>query len=223
MTINVAELQMTTGLTRDEAITLRILMRSINIENPRIADVGSWKGFSCAILASEAQHCGGNVVAVDHWKGNSDTWNIPVAETEDICAIFKHNMEVLGYTDIVHILSMTSSQALKILQDASFSLVFLDADHRYTPVKEDIEGWWKKLQVGGILCGHDCEAYYPNLPEEARQLIDKHLENDYIEGIGCHPGVIRAVYDHFGDNFSLMGRIWHVKKGDISHDDIRGT
>ena len=35
------------------------------------------------------------------------------------------------------------------------NLVFIDADHGYNAVYNDIKGWWPKIPVGGILCGHD--------------------------------------------------------------------
>jgi hypothetical protein len=36
-----------------------------------------------------------------------------------------------------------------------FDFVYIDSDHRYATVKEDLEPYFKKLKVGGLLCGDD--------------------------------------------------------------------
>ena len=36
-----------------------------------------------------------------------------------------------------------------------FDFVYIDSDHRYATVKEDFEPYFKKLKVGGLLCGDD--------------------------------------------------------------------
>lgn len=38
-------------------------------------------------------------------------------------------------------------------------LVFIDADHRYGSVKEDIAAWTPHVKPGGILCGHDYVSF----------------------------------------------------------------
>jgi hypothetical protein len=53
------------------------------------------------------------------------------------------------------IMHMPSTLAAEMLQDESFDFVFLDADHSYKAVKEDIEAWGPKVRPGGWLCGHD--------------------------------------------------------------------
>ncbi len=213
MTINVAALKMTTGLTRNEALALIFLIRKVNIEKPWVADVGTWKGFSCAILGSEIKHRGGNIIAVDHWKGNVGTWNLKVVEVEDICSTFQHNMKVLGLDDIVHVFSMPSSQAVNCVQDGSFALVFLDADHRYQQFMEDLKNWYPKVKTGGILCGHDRERYYSQVTSTDRELIDSHLTEDFIDGF-CHPGVVKGLYDFFHDDYLIVKdtRIWFKER-----------
>lgn len=33
--------------------------------------------------------------------------------------------------------------------------VWIDANHRYEYVKRDLELYWPKIKIGGIMCGHD--------------------------------------------------------------------
>lgn len=51
--------------------------------------------------------------------------------------------------------------------------IFIDANHEYEFVKNDIELYWPKIKPGGFLCGHDYS--------------------------GGHPGVTKAVDEFFGN------------------------
>tara|TARA_R110001592_G_scaffold238122_1_gene497442 strand:+ start:79 stop:651 length:573 start_codon:yes stop_codon:yes gene_type:complete len=55
--------------------------------------------------------------------------------------------------------------------DNSIDFVYLDADHKYEPVKEEIEAWFPKVKQGGILAGHD------------------YTERSHIEEFGVIPAV----------------------------------
>jgi hypothetical protein len=53
------------------------------------------------------------------------------------------------------IMRMTSKEAAATVPDGSLDFVYIDAQHHYSAVKEDIELWWPKLTAKGLLCGHD--------------------------------------------------------------------
>lgn len=55
----------------------------------------------------------------------------------------------------VALMRMDSISAAKYIADGSLDLVFIDADHLYEGVKNDIIAWMPKVRTGGILCGHD--------------------------------------------------------------------
>lgn len=48
-----------------------------------------------------------------------------------------------------------SVEASKWIQDESLDFVFIDGNHKYEFVKEDIETWYPKVRKGGIVSGHD--------------------------------------------------------------------
>jgi predicted O-methyltransferase YrrM len=81
-----------------------------------------------------------------------------------------------------------SVEAAALVPDGDLDFVFIDADHQYEPVKEDIEAWYPKVRNGGIVAGHDYSVH--------------------------HKGVIRAVQERFGDRHKLArGKVWWVRKG----------
>ena len=50
---------------------------------------------------------------------------------------------------------MTSVKAAEAFSPDSVDLAFIDGDHRYEPVRDDLVAWWPKLRAGGIFCGDD--------------------------------------------------------------------
>ena len=58
------------------------------------------------------------------------------------------------------------------IPDCSADLIFIDADHRYEAVRQDIIKFTPKLRPGGILCGHDID--YPGVNRAVNELIPDH-------------------------------------------------
>lgn len=48
-----------------------------------------------------------------------------------------------------------SMDAVKMFPDESLDFVFIDANHDFEHITEDIAQWGKKVRVGGIISGHD--------------------------------------------------------------------
>jgi len=180
-----------------------------------IAEVGSWKGMSTSVLAKAIRDYNGKVFTIDHWMGSKRVPHHKVAKIVDIYSIFKRNMIALGVWDIIYPLVMDSQTAAQIFADGILDLVFIDADHRYECIKEDISYWLPKLKNGGILCGHDCEGYYSKYPREIQEMIDEHLEDDYIPNV-CHPGIVKALHDYFQEKYSIIpnSMVWYYVKKD---------
>lgn len=55
----------------------------------------------------------------------------------------------------VKFITKTSIEASKDFPDNYFDLVYIDAEHTYNSVKEDIEVWTPKVKEWGIIAGHD--------------------------------------------------------------------
>jgi hypothetical protein len=49
----------------------------------------------------------------------------------------------------------TSMEVVQDFGDETLDFAYIDGDHSYQAVKTDLEGWWPKLKLGGVLAGHD--------------------------------------------------------------------
>lgn len=208
-----------TGLDIRESVTdaegeaLTKLAESVAREGMLIAEVGSWKGFSTAYLASVAKAHHGLVLAVDHWRGNVGTWNEPVAKSQDVFAIFRQNMKALGFEDIVIPWVTDSKNVSYFLQTPILDLVFIDADHRATPFNTDLSIWLQTVRQDGILCGHDCEAKYSALSQPEQDFILQYIEQDFVGG--KHYGIIWTLYKVFKDRYDKIPDtlLWCWRRG----------
>jgi hypothetical protein len=57
-----------------------------------------------------------------------------------------------------HIIRELSMDAVKQFKDGSLDFVFIDANHKFDYVIQDLIEWTKKVKVGGVVSGDD---YYP--------------------------------------------------------------
>lgn len=86
------------------------------------------------------------------WKGKLlcvDIWEI-----EDDYAEAKKLLR-----DNATLIKDTSVEASKTIKDLSLDFVYIDADHHYNNVLEDLYAWYPKVRKGGIISGHDYCRY----------------------------------------------------------------
>ncbi len=53
------------------------------------------------------------------------------------------------------LLRKTSVNGAEIINDGYFDIVYIDGDHTYDAVRNDLDAWSSKVRPGGILCGDD--------------------------------------------------------------------
>lgn len=79
---------------------------------------------------------------------------------DELYLFTKKRLSKLG--NIVNFIREDSKDALKYIDDESVDIIFIDAEHSYNGVKNDIKNWIKKVKKGGIISGHDYD--HPNFP-----------------------------------------------------------
>lgn len=122
-------------------------------EGGRIVEVGCWKGASTMFLTLEAIKKKISVFAVDTWLGSVEHKEIDDVKNNKLFGIFLRNM--MPVVDHISVIRLSSVQASRAFDDESLDAVFIDADHSYQAVKDDINCWLPKVKKSGILAGHD--------------------------------------------------------------------
>lgn len=62
---------------------------------------------------------------------------------------------VARFKDRAHVMRMFSHEAAPHFADGSLGCAYLDGNHAYKNVRQDIDLWLPKVKSGGIIAGHD--------------------------------------------------------------------
>jgi predicted O-methyltransferase YrrM len=120
----------------------------------KVVEIGSWKGRSTvAICEALKQKNHINLYAVDTFAGDpeilKDGYQI---ENDEVYEEFQKNTADYPFLTTIR---TTSAEASQQFEDESLDWIFIDADHSYDAVCNDVRFWFRKLKYGGILSGHD--------------------------------------------------------------------
>jgi len=145
------------------------------LDGGHLVEIGAWKGKSTAFLAKLIKDSGKdfNLDVVDTFKGSkSEGYD----GEESVFEEFVRNLTRLDLMEYLVAHVMESTQAAEMYSDESLDFVFIDADHSYESVREDIECWYPKVKKGGIIAGHDYIDIFPGVEEAVREMFDTRYE-----------------------------------------------
>ena len=117
-------------------------------------EVGVFRGHFAGELLAHWR--GQQLILVDPWRHLEDyldSWNLSDAEME---RNYRITLETLSrFQERIRILRMRSEEAAPLIPDDSCDFIYIDANHAYEAVKRDLQLWFPKLRVGGVMSGHD--------------------------------------------------------------------
>jgi hypothetical protein len=142
-----------------------------------ICELGVWRGRSLCSIADIIRKKKLNVIAVDTFHGTLNEGDMhEFAIHNDMQADFENNLKRFGISAKIY--ATTTNEASELVKD-KIDLLFIDADHSYETVKEDIERWCSKVRC--FIAGHDFNTW---------------------------DGVTKAVLERYKDVKSL-GSVWY--------------
>ncbi|NOZ20548.1 MAG: class I SAM-dependent methyltransferase [Planctomycetes bacterium] len=120
------------------------------------AEIGVNVGFFSEKILADWR--GSKLYCVDPWREfpqeeYTDRANVSQEKQDELYQQTVERLKPFG--DRVELMRTTSEEAAKAFEDGQLDFVYIDAQHHYEAVKEDIALWYPKVRKGGILCGHD--------------------------------------------------------------------
>lgn len=132
--------------------TLSELVRSVADIDGLIVEIGAWEGRSTVVMAEAASPR--IVHTCDTWRGSPSDDSGRLAAERDVFARWSSN--VARFNNVVaH--KMGWREYVPTI-DEPIALCFIDAEHTYTEVHDNIVAVLPLMASGGVLCGDDLRA-----------------------------------------------------------------
>jgi hypothetical protein len=92
---------------------------------------------------------------------------------------YKHFKKTTSqFKNKIKVLKMTSSEAAQHIPDSSLDFCFIDGNHDYKYVKQDIKLYLPKVRKGGLFGGHD----YSDIFSDVKKAVHESLDNVILGG-----------------------------------------
>lgn len=156
------------------------IQKNYNVKN--MIEIGSFQGESTTIFSNIFNNP--TIFAVDIWDNYDNNENIV---NNDNPKDIENNFDVItkDYSNIIKI-KMSSEKFSEFVADNSIDFIYIDGDHTYESVYNDIIKWKNKIKINGFIGGHD-----------------------YVEG---REGLIKAVNENFRNyKIDVFGWNWLVR------------
>jgi hypothetical protein len=149
------------------------------------AEIGVFRGE----FTKEFCKTGLKISAIDPWIGYGGAGRTEKVQDKQDLNFEQAKKNLAPYSNR-KIIRKTSMDAVKDFKDGSLDFVYIDGDHRFRYIAEDISEWEKKVRSGGVVSGHDYFFTNPkstNVICHVGPVVDafvrvKGIENFYIFG-----------------------------------------
>lgn len=190
-------------MNRNELITNIVS----NIHNGVFVEIGTHEGMFAELILNNS--VGSNLYCIDPYiKYNEYEDAINNITGDNLYNKVYHNLKT-KYGKRVEIIRDFSNKAVNSIPD-NIDFLYIDGNHQYKYVIDDLNNYYSKVKNGGIIVGDDAVDFDENLRNKQGDV--------YIEWcIGCYGkyGVIKAFNDFFidkNDERKIIGNQYYVKK-----------
>lgn len=145
-------------------------------------EIGVFKGQFSKVLMEEWN---GTLYMIDPWRPLGEEY-IDSSNHKDHLDAYEQSMNsIRGFEDRAFMLRGLSEQMVKLFANNSLDFVYIDGNHAYDFVKQDMEMWWPKLKKGGLFCGHD----YLDVIWDEEGLLENGKDKEWWTNGGGDPAV----------------------------------
>jgi hypothetical protein len=152
-----------------------------------VAEVGVEKGINAAEMVQKMNIS--KLYLIDDYLPYTDYLGgfCPPGIQEEVYRVMFKNLT--PHLDKIVFITRSSTLAVKLFADDFFDFVYIDGNHNYDSVKQDISIWFPKVKKGGILGGHDFDVRNIERQDVTEAVKDFTKENnlEYMVFLGGQP------------------------------------
>ena len=174
-------------------------------------EVGVQRGMYSEIICKANPQM--KVYGVDPWRmyptaKATETRTADATPQKDVDGWYQDTLRRMAIYPNYQIIKESSMMGVKKFEDNSIDFVYIDADHGYNFVMEDISEWYKKLRKGGIISGHD----YYTIKEPRALMHVKKAVNDFVRKNQIKPLIIWGINARIPGTIRDKWRSWSFIK-----------
>jgi len=143
-----------------------------------LVEVGVADGRTSKFILDNIKDPGFKIYCVDPYEVYEGYEGSHHGSPQDLQDAYEYANKNVFSKDRCKFYKLCSGEAVKFFDAGSIDLVFIDGNHYYEWVKEDIEYWYPIVREGGILSGHD---YVKKYGWGVKRAVDEFVEKYGLE------------------------------------------
>ena len=163
------------------------------------AEIGVETGAYSEILLKN--NPGLKLYSIDPWKAYEGFRDYTVQDKLD--SLYKESKARLAPYPNSKIIRKFSMDAVKDFADSSLDFVYIDGNHSFLNIANDIVEWSKKIRTGGIISGHDYVRHRPHMNIHVKQVV-----NAYTDAYSVKPWFVLGSYEEIPGQIRDNSRSW---------------
>ena len=139
----------------------------VNFKDFVMVEIGSYAGDSAQIFAPACKE----LYCVDPWQNGYDP-NDAASHLHPMHIVEKQFDNLVEMYGNIIKFKKRSDEAVNLFNDAYFDLAYIDGEHTYDAVKEDIGLWMPKIKKTGWIAGHDYGSkHHPGVKKAVEEMV----------------------------------------------------
>lgn len=145
------------------------------------AEIGTDQGEYAEVLMKANENL--SLLCIDPWKAKAYKKGEQPESNEDqefFDKRFEETTERLQQFANAHIIRSTSMEVVEIVGDKTLDFVYIDGNHDFINVAQDIHYWFNKVKPGGILAGHDYVRYPSRKFNHVQKVVNAYMTSYHL-------------------------------------------
>jgi len=146
-----------------------------NTKEMSMIEIGSYVGESTLIFSEHFK----SVLSIDPFLDNYDP-NDLVNNYSSFSEVYQEFIKNTKDSKNINNIRMSSDDAYKELNGKLFDFIYIDGNHQYEYVKQDILNYINLVKPGGFIAGHDHSQNWPGVLQAIKETLGE-VDNVFVD------------------------------------------
>jgi len=119
-------------------------------------EIGAYAGQSTELICKSGKF--ERLITIDPFVDGYDPTDIPANKYPLSVVRLYFYRRIMQYPNVLH-LNLTSIEAAALFDRNSIDFLYIDGNHQYEHVRDDIDNFLPKMKAHGIMAGHDYNLF----------------------------------------------------------------